>query len=123
MAIARAWIITAAVVAMAQVANAAHRHTERWYQEQWCGARGGQMEVILQDGTRVDCLTETHAIEFDFSGKWAESIGQALNYSRMTGRRPGVVLIIEAPGDDVKTNRVREIFRHYGIHADVWEVR
>lgn len=31
-------------------------------------AHHGQIEVILQDGTRSDCLTETHAIEFDFGG-------------------------------------------------------
>jgi len=118
----RVWIITAAVVAMAQVANAAHRHPERWYQEQWCNARGGQMEIILEDGTRVDCLLPGHAVEFDFADKWAESVGQALNYARLTGRRPGVVLIIAGPEDKGKSARVRNIFRHYGVAGDVWEV-
>ena len=28
----------------------------------------GQVEVMLPDGTRCDCVTDTHAIEFDFGG-------------------------------------------------------
>lgn len=33
------------------------------------------MEYKNHDKTRVDCLTETHAVEFDFAKKWAESSG------------------------------------------------
>jgi hypothetical protein len=40
--------------------------TEKWYQERWCREHGGQVEVVLPDQTRRDCVTETHAIEFDF---------------------------------------------------------
>lgn len=53
----------------------------------------------LEDGTRVDCLTENYAVEFDFAPKWAEGLGQALHYSDLTGKRPAVVLIIEHPND------------------------
>jgi len=28
------------------------------------------VEVALPDGTRCDCVTDTHAIEFDFGGTW-----------------------------------------------------
>ena len=48
------------------------------YQKEWCQHRGGLVEYRLKDKTRVDCLTLTHAIEFDFANKWAESIGQFL---------------------------------------------
>jgi hypothetical protein len=48
-----------------------HLHPERWYQEQWCEAMGGQTEVVLPDKTRVDCLTDEYAIEVDFAPKWA----------------------------------------------------
>lgn len=76
--------------------NADHLHSERWYQEQWCE---WIIEHRLSDGTRVDCLTPDHAIEVDFAGKWYEGVGQALHYARMTGRSPGVLLIIEQPDD------------------------
>lgn len=63
------------------------------YVDEYCPQLGGQIEYVLEDRTRVDCLTDTHAYEFDWCKKWAESIGQALYYSKMTGRSPAVVLI------------------------------
>jgi hypothetical protein len=39
-----------------------------------CREQGGQIEVVLPDKTRCDCVTNTHAIEFDFGSKWAEAI-------------------------------------------------
>ncbi|UCD31992.1 MAG: hypothetical protein JSV38_14710 [Desulfobacterales bacterium] len=45
---------------------AKREHPERWYQERWCWEQGGQIEVVLPDKTRCDCVTDTHAIEFDF---------------------------------------------------------
>jgi hypothetical protein len=77
------------------VVLAKREHPERWYQEQWCEAHKGQVEVVLPDGTRCDCLTETHAIEFDFGSNWAEAIGQSAHYSLQTKKKPGVVLILE----------------------------
>ena len=52
--------------------------------------------------TRIDCLTKTHAVEFDFANKWHESIGQALHYQKMTGKRAKVVLILEKPEEEMK---------------------
>ena len=53
---------------------AKREHPEKWYQERWCRERGGQIEVVLPDKTRCDCVTVTHAIEFDFGSNWAEAI-------------------------------------------------
>ena len=72
---------------------------ESHYQNNWCK---GQIEYVLPDRSRVDCLTDTHAIEIDFADKWAESIGQALYYASETGRKPGVALISENPAKDMK---------------------
>ena len=52
------------------------------------------MEYVLPDKTRVDCLTATHAIEIDWAEKWAEGIGQALYYAKITGKAPAVALIV-----------------------------
>ncbi|MFH1027609.1 MAG: hypothetical protein V1791_06370 [Pseudomonadota bacterium] len=35
-----------------------------------------------------------YAVEVEYAHKWAEAIGQSLYYSRMTGKKPGVVLIM-----------------------------
>ena len=70
-------------------------HLEKWYQKRWCEAQKGQVEVVLPDGTRCDCLTETRAIEFDFGNNWAEAIGQSSYYSIQTKKKAGIVLILE----------------------------
>ena len=59
---------------------------ESYYVNQWCSPDFGRKEAILWDMTRVDCLSKDYAIEFDFAKKWAESIGQSLYYSKLTGK-------------------------------------
>lgn len=75
----------------------AHQHSESSYQHAWCKAHNGIEEFENKDKTKVDCLTAYHAVEFDFANKWAESIGQALHYQKMTGKKAMVVLILEYP--------------------------
>ncbi|MCR5266395.1 MAG: hypothetical protein K6E29_07360 [Cyanobacteria bacterium RUI128] len=75
----------------------AHIHNEASYQQAWANKNHAVCEYKNDDGTRVDCLTKTHAIEFDFAKKWAEAIGQALYYQHKTGRRAMVILILEYP--------------------------
>jgi hypothetical protein len=53
---------------------AKREHPEKWYREQWCAWNKGQVEVMLPDGTRCDCLTAAHAIEFDFGSNWSECV-------------------------------------------------
>jgi hypothetical protein len=80
------------------------------------------MEVVLKDGSRCDCLTDTYAVEFDFGAKWAESIGQSLNYSAQTGKRPGIVLILERPGDERYLERIRTVNRAFGLGITIWTI-
>lgn len=61
-----------------------------------------ELEVRLWDGTRVDLLTETHAIEVDWPHKWAEAIGQAAYYAELTGKRPGVLLLVRNFQDEAR---------------------
>ena len=68
----------------------------------------GIIEYRLPDRTRVDCLTDEYAIEFDYAKKWAESIGQAMYYSQMTGKKPAVAIIIKNPEERVYINRIRK---------------
>lgn len=87
-------IFTAAIsLAAAPAVIAADKMPEAYYQTLWCEGKG-KVEYVLEDRTRVDCLTETHAVEVDFAHKWAEAIGQALYYSKMTGKAPAVLLIV-----------------------------
>lgn len=101
---------------------ARHAHPEKYYQELWCDRQAGIMEVVMSSGSRCDCLTDTHAVEFDFARKWAESVGQALNYAAQTGRRAGIVLILDTPEDRRFAEQIKIIQDHYGLALDVWIV-
>ena len=116
--------ITLTLILLLWPANllAAHKHPEKYYQEKWCAEHGGQSEVVLPDKTRADCITADNAIEFDFGEKWAESIGQSLYYSIQTGKRAGVVLILERPEDRKYFIRLNTIIQHYNLPIDTWEL-
>ena len=96
-----------------------HKHSEASYQHAWCSMHNGVEEYENKDKTRVDCLTATHAVEFDFANKWAESIGQALHYQRMTGKRAKVVLILEKPKKQmVYFTRVQELGKIHNFDVE-----
>ena len=88
---------------------------ERIYQERWCKAMGGSMEVVLDDGARVDCVTKDYAVEVDFAPKWAESIGQSLYYALALSKQPAVLLIVDKDKDYRFTGRLRRVARKYHI--------
>ncbi len=96
-----------------------HTHSESSYQHAWCKAHNGIEEYENTDKTRVDCLTAYHAVEFDFANKWAESIGQALHYQKMTGKKAMVVLILEDPQKEmVYFNRVKELGKIHNFDVE-----
>lgn len=98
-----------------------HAYFEKDYQEAWSRANKGNMEVILPDLARVDCVTKTHAIEFDFAPKWGEAIGQALYYATALHKKAGIVLIMEHPKKDQKyLDRVMAVAKEHNI--TVWTI-
>lgn len=96
-----------------------HRHNEASYQKAWCLAQNGIIEYKNKDNTRVDCLTEYNAVEFDFSNKWAESIGQALHYGIMTNKKAKVILIIDNPEIQMTYfERIQKLADIYNFEAE-----
>lgn len=111
--------VTILFLFIAQSAFGKTLYYEKDYQNVWCEANNGKTEVILSDKARVDCVTQTHAIEFDFAKKWGESIGQALYYGLMLGKQPGIVLIIENLEKDSRyLDRVNKVAKQHNIK--VW---
>jgi hypothetical protein len=78
------------------------------------------MEYVLDDRSRVDCLTDEYAVEVEFAPKWKESIGQALFYGIKTGKKPGVVLIIEKETDERFLERLKIVGEKYDLK--IWKV-
>jgi hypothetical protein len=110
------------LIALSGPVAAKRIHPEKHYQQLWCQQQRGRAEVSLPDKTRCDCLTETHAIEFDFGDKWAEAIGQALYYSVQTGKKPGIVLILEKKEDYPCWIRLNSVIRHFDLPIDTWKI-
>ncbi len=111
----KCFLIIFCLIALELSAAAKHDLPEKYYQKIWCDEQKGEMEHLLPDGTRVDCLTLDYAVEFDFAPKWAESIGQSLYYASKTARRPGIVLIIESKKDFKYYYRIKKLCEDYNI--------
>ena len=86
--------------------NMPQKMNEKDYVNKYCT---GIIEYTLPDKTRIDCLTEEYAIEFDYAKKWAESIGQSLYYAKKTGKKPAVAIITEGEKDYKYINRIKEV--------------
>ena len=88
----------------------------------------GEIEYRLPDRTRVDCLLGDYAIEYDFAKKYYEAIGQSLHYGRLTGKLPGIVLIVRADAKGSSAKALEKVHRawmnikHYGLPIKLWVV-
>jgi len=118
----RLLLILAILLLLPSVAGAGHLYKERAYQWPWCKYIGGRVEVPFQSEgetiARIDCVTRTHAIEVDYAEKWQEAVGQAIFYSILTGKKPGILLIIEKESDWRYYDRLGRVVEKYDI--DVW---
>ena len=82
----------------------------------------GRLEVTLPDKTRVDCLTDDVAYEYDYAEKWAECVTQAMHYGMWTDRRGACVLIYKKPEDFRYFNRAQNLIWHYKIDIDLMRI-
>ena len=95
------------------------------YNRAYCIQLNGAMEAAYKQRNskvRVDCLTSSHAIEVDWSDKWAESIGQSLNYAILTRRNAGVILICRRTERTCANHiqRMKVTVRVHRLPIDVW---
>jgi len=95
------FLLTLVIIAMFLMSQTqTTRQKEVYYQDKFAEIIKGSTSVTLWDKTEVDILTDTFAIEVDFSEKWAESIGQSLYYAEMTNRKAGVLLVVNSNLDE-----------------------
>ncbi len=85
-------------------------------------AHRGQVEVVLPDGTRCECVTDIHAIEFDLGNDWVETIGQSKYYAIQTGKKAGIVLILETMKDRKYWIRLNTTIQHFNLPIDTWSI-
>jgi hypothetical protein len=63
-----------------------------------------------------------HAIEFDFGRGWAEAIGQSAFYAIQTGKKAGIVLILETMKDRKYFIRLNTTIEHFNLPIDTWSI-
>jgi len=93
------------------------------YQEKWCAENGGKVDYIHEgDNSNFVCIKDQYAIYLEYAGKWKEAVGQALYYSAITGKKPGVALIVTNSTEDTKNlKNLRLVADKFNIR--VWEIR
>ena len=110
-------------LSLSAVCFAERLRPESAYVKAWANTHEGKAEVTLSDRSRCDYVTATHAIEFDFADKWYEAIGQALHYARLTGKRAGIVLILESESDARYLDQLKKTVEYHRLPIDVRAVR
>lgn len=101
--------------------TAVHAKTEAEWQAELCPSPLFEREVILDDGSRADCISSSVAVEIDFSDKWAEAIGQALLYAELTGKLPVIFLVCRSRIEtcDIHAGRIAAVARRYALPLTV----
>ena len=64
----------------------------------------------------------SHAIEFDFGDHWSEAVGQSAYYAIQTGKKAGIVLILETMKDRKYWIRLNTTIEHFNLPIDTWNV-
>lgn len=94
---------------------------EKYYSDKFCEEMSGQADYTLQDKSRVDCLTETHAFEVDWADgmKVYEAIGQSLYYASQTGKKPGILLLIRKDNSEKHIRKVQEVISAFNLPIEL----
>ena len=95
------------------------KHYQAEFAKQFANAK---LEVVAPDGTRCDILTDEYAIEVDFAKKWAEAIGQSLNYALQFNKKAGILLIV-CEKDYKYYLRLNSIIQNFKLPITVWKIQ
>ena len=90
---------------------------EAFYSDKFCAEMSGKSEHVLKDLSRVDCLTDTHAYEFDWADgmKVYEAIGQSLYYASETGKDPGIYLLVRKKNSEKHIRKVKRVIETFEL--------
>lgn len=79
-----------------------------------------ETEVVMDDGSRCDILTDTHAVEVEWATKWKEAPAQAVLYGIFTGKKPKVILLTKSrTKEKIYILRCKLVCQELGIDMEV----
>lgn len=89
---------------------------KKQYQEAWCKAFKGKVNVVMKDGGTADCITEEFAAQIDFAPNWKDAVAQSVLNAIQTDKKPAVVLIIENPERELRyLQQLKKVTGHLDI--------
>ena len=94
---------------------------EKYYSEMYCEELSGKVNYTLEDKSKVDCLTDTHAYEVDWADgmKVYEAIGQSLYYASQTNKKPGIILLIRKNNSEKHIRKVKEVINFFELDINL----
>ena len=94
---------------------------EKYYSEMYCEELFGKVNYTLEDKSKVDCLTDTHAYEVDWADgmKVYEAIGQSLYYASQTKKKPGIILLIRKNNSEKHIRKVKEVINFFELDINL----
>ena len=125
------WIIAIVLIALFgfNSATAKAKSSKTSYDENYFNVRiakdlGGKAEVNIKHNRRADILTWNYAYETDWSHKaWSEGVGQALAYAMLTGKKPGIIVLVDKAKGYNRDHKaiLKKLAKKYGIAVIVYE--
>lgn len=111
------WFVMLLLLMPAQAAAANESlFPKKHYQEAWCKAFKGKVNVPMEDGGTADCITKEYAAQIDFAPNWKEAVAQSVLYAIQTDKKPAVVLIIENPERELRyLQQLKKVTGHLDI--------
>lgn len=91
-----------------------------YYRDRVCLKWKGTEKYVLDDGATVDCLTDEYAFEFDYSNKWAKALGLSLYYSMKTGKKPGILLIMDESSSQDHLEKLQKVVKQFRLDVKIW---
>lgn len=97
---------------------------KKWYEDDYVKhhCKGSVEHYLTASKSWVDCLTDTHAIEYDYGHKWQSAIGQSLHYSAVTGKKAGIVLIVNQRTKERYLDRLEMTIKAHNLDIEVWTI-
>ncbi|MHC4811421.1 MAG: hypothetical protein ACYTEV_13795, partial [Planctomycetota bacterium] len=74
--------------------------------------------ATTSEPTRI--TTETQVIVVDSAAEWRRGLGHALDASRETGLRAGLVLLAASDAELQLLPQLQDTVRHHGLAVDAW---
>ena len=120
-------LMALAIVLFFSLEGQADQKDEDDYVKEWCTAHDGERYWPLDDNTEVDCLTDTHVVEFKRAGEWRDvlqGIGQIVHYTQQIGldRQPGIVLIVENRSGCRTLSRLKKTLKGVSVNGSPVEL-